>query len=301
MAFTSRLIPSLAVLSLSFATLGCATPRASAETAQAAPNGPALWCAADEDTTIYLFGTVHALPAGVDWFKGPVKQAFDRSDELVTEIALDDTTGMQKLVLDKGMLPEGQNLRDLMSEENRIQYEESLVSLGVPVEAFDRFKPWYAAMTLQLLPILQSGYVQDSGVENVLNGESPAKTHAALETAEEQIDLFDSLSMDQQLTYLDQTVESANEIVPTIDEMVREWLAGDADHLADLLNSEMTDPALYKRLLTNRNAHWADWIDKRLGQPGVVFIAVGAGHLAGKGSVQDQLRKHGIKTKRINE
>ncbi|MXP25238.1 TraB/GumN family protein [Altererythrobacter indicus] len=294
----SRVIPSLVAFCLSFVTMGCVTPQAVAESTA---NGPALWEVSDDDTTIYLFGTVHALPTDVDWFRGPIKTAFDSSDELVTEIALNDTSGMQKLILEKGMLPKGQNLRDMMTPENRIQYEEAMVSLGVPVEAFDHFKPWYAAMTLQVLPILHSGYMQDSGVENVLSGQGTTKKMAALETAEQQLDLFDSLPMQQQLTYLDQTVETASQIVPTIDEMVAEWLAGDADDLAKLLNSEMTDPALYKRLLTNRNAHWADWIAHRMKQPGTVFLAVGAGHLAGKGSVQDQLKKRGIKARRINE
>ena len=56
---------------------------------------------------------------------------------------------------------------------------------------------------------------------------------------------------------------------------------------------------LYNRLLTARNANWAEWIKRRLAQPGKVFIAVGAGHLAGKGSVQDHLKDRGLKVQRI--
>ncbi|MEG8018125.1 TraB/GumN family protein [Sphingomonas sp. LR55] len=37
----------------------------------------------------------------------------------------------------------------------------------------------------------------------------------------------------------------------------------------------------------------------RLGTPGTVFIAVGAGHLAGKDSVQAQLAKLGVKAERV--
>jgi uncharacterized protein YbaP (TraB family) len=81
--------------------------------------------------------------------------------------------------------------------------------------------------------------------------------------------------------------------------MVAEWLKGDAVRLAELLNAEMTDPVLYERLLTARNANWAGWIQSRLAQPGTVFIAVGAGHLAGVGSVQDQLEQRGVKVRRI--
>jgi uncharacterized protein YbaP (TraB family) len=66
-----------------------------------------------------------------------------------------------------------------------------------------------------------------------------------------------------------------------------------------MLNAELDDPVLHKRLLTDRNARWAQWIDGRLKQPGTVFVAVGAGHLAGSDSVQRQLRKRGIKVRRV--
>ena len=58
-------------------------------------------------------------------------------------------------------------------------------------------------------------------------------------------------------------------------------------------------PELNKILLTDRNARWAAWIDKRMETPGTVFVAVGAGHLAGKGSVQEQLKAYRIKAKRV--
>ena len=49
-----------------------------------------------------------------------------------------------------------------------------------------------------------------------------------------------------------------------------------------------------------RNARWADWIRARLRTPGTVFVAVGAGHLAGKDSVLAQLGERGIYSTRLN-
>lgn len=60
-------------------------------------------------------------------------------------------------------------------------------------------------------------------------------------------------------------------------------------------------PELAKVLLIQRNANWAKWIKQRLDQPGTVFIAVGAGHLAGKGSVQDQLKALGVLSERVKQ
>ena len=81
--------------------------------------------------------------------------------------------------------------------------------------------------------------------------------------------------------------------------MVAEWIEGDAVALAELLNAELDDPVLYERLLTQRNANWAGWIEQRLQQPGTVFVAVGAGHLAGRDSVQEQLAQRDVGVERI--
>jgi uncharacterized protein len=84
-----------------------------------------------------------------------------------------------------------------------------------------------------------------------------------------------------------------------LNRMVAEWAEGDADELAVIMNEGMTDPAVAEALLYSRNANWAEWIDTRLDQPGTVFIAVGAGHLAGAKSVQDYLAAKGITTMRV--
>lgn len=261
--------------------------------------GPALWQVADEDTTIYLFGTVHALPEGKNWFDGRIERAFNSADELVTEIDVSSAASSAQALQAASALPEGQTLRALMTDENRQQYEAALVGLGLPVEALDKYEPWFAAMTLSLLPLLRSGYQTQSGVELSLNGRAGDKTRGALETIEQQVDLFDTLPQEAQLAFLDGTVEKLDDATSTLDAMVAEWLEGDALALAGLLNAELTDPVLYDRLLTSRNANWAAWIENRLEKPGTVFIAVGAGHLAGAGSVQEQLKDRGLKVRRV--
>ena len=69
--------------------------------------------------------------------------------------------------------------------------------------------------------------------------------------------------------------------------------------LAALLNEGLTDPVLAKALLYDRNERWAEWIDTRLDEPGTVFVAVGAGHLAGAMSVQDYLTGRGLAVTRV--
>jgi uncharacterized protein YbaP (TraB family) len=180
-----------------------------------------------------------------------------------------------------------------------MKFEETLVSFGVPVEALDNYKPWYAAFVLTNMEAQKAGFDVQSGPETVLAAAAGTRQQAGLETVQQQIDIFDGLPQPEQLAFLNETVATISEAPATLDAYYAKWMAGDADGLAVMLNAELDDPLLHKRLLTDRNARWAQWIDGRLKQPGTVFVAVGAGHLAGSDSVQQQLRKRGIKARRV--
>ena len=298
----------LAAASIALMLQGCATYADDTTVASVAPveqgtgEGPALWKVADEDTTIYLFGTVHALPDGVEWYKGPIETALDSADTLVTEIPADATSdpASQQAIAMQAMLPEGETLRGILGEEQAAKYEAALTGFGLPVNAFDRFEPWFAGMTMAVLPLLKNGWTAESGVENVVETSAgETVTRDALETVEYQIGVFDNLPQETQIEFLMSTIDNIDQLVPLMDEMLAEWVAGDADGLAELMNRSLTDPALAKALLYDRNANWAEWIDQRMDTPGTVFIAVGAGHLAGEKSVQDYLAGRDIAVTRI--
>ncbi len=278
-----------------------AAQTAAATTTAAPTKGPALWKVADADTTIYLFGTVHVLPKEIEWYDATIAKAFEGSDILVTEIPMDPASeaGMQSLVMAKGMLPAGTTLRSLLNPEQTTQYTAALAKLGAPPEAFDPMKPWLVGLTLSLLPVMQSGYDMNSGVEKVLLSKVGNKPTGALETAEFQLGIFDGMTSDAQVAFMMEAANGMDKAKPMLDRMVTEWAKGDADQLAAVMNEGMDDPKVAEALLYSRNANWAEWIDTRLDQPGTVFIAVGAGHLAGAKSVQDLLSQKGIEVTRV--
>ena len=63
---------------------------------------------------------------------------------------------------------------------------------------------------------------------------------------------------------------------------------------------EHASPDTYRMMFTERNVRWADWIRARMRTPGTVFVAVGAGHLAGKDSLLVRLAERGIPSQRVN-
>jgi uncharacterized protein YbaP (TraB family) len=262
---------------------------------------PALWKVADEDTTIWLFGTIHILPAGIDWYAGPVAKALESSDTLVTEIVAADDPAVAAKVGQIALSNPQRNLREQLPADVRKEYEAALTALGLPVSAFDANDPWYAAVVLSTLPVMKEGYDPNHGAETLLAAKAMAKglPQIGLETAEGQLGLFDTLPAETQVTYLREVLKSFPEIGTEIRAMIDAWKDGKADDLAKLMNEEESDPLLMKVLLVDRNKAWAQWIAKRLEQPGTVFVAVGAGHLAGRESVQAQLAAAKIQSKRV--
>ncbi len=292
---------AVAPLALLAANPALAQDHAGHTAAAPAGKGPALWKVADEDTTIYLFGTVHVLPKDLEWYHATIAEAFDSSGTIVTEIPMDAASEAQmaQLTQAKGMLPAGTTLRSLLNAEQTAAYTAAMGKIGIPVEAFDPVKPWLAGLTLSILPLMQQGYDPNSGVEKVLLAKAEGKEKGALETAEFQLGIFDGMTQEAQVAFMMEAATGIDEVKPTLDRMVAEWAKGDADRLAEVMNEGMSDPAVAEALLYKRNANWAEWIDTRLDTPGTVFIAVGAGHLAGPKSVQDYLAQKGITVTRV--
>lgn len=263
---------------------------------------PALWKLSDEDTTIWLFGTMHALKPDLVWFDDAVSEAFAGSDELVIEMLEPDTATMQKVIGTSGIYTDGSTLSQRLSSEQRTHLAEAGASLGIPMQALDRMKPWFAAVTLSAAPLTQLGYDPKAGAEAVLQGSAreQGKTIAGLESFEEQMGFFSTLPEEQQIAFLMDAASSLAEAGEVYAESERAWGVGDVLATERLINEGLQDtPEVYEVLIRGRNREWADWIQTRMEQPGNVFVAVGAGHLAGTDSVQSVLAERGLTVERV--
>ncbi len=262
---------------------------------------PALWVVQDEDTTVYLFGTVHILKPGLTWMDEAIADAFEASDTLVVEMIEPEEAEMMALVNQVAM--DGTSLADRMPEEMRKTYVETLAEMKIAPETFDAYEPWFVAVNLSVIQIMRAGFDPESGSEAVLQklASETDKPVLALETAEEQLAFFDTLTLPQQLAVLQAAIEEMDDAGEQLQELVSAWANGDAERLGELMTDSMKDdPAIEKVLFEDRNDRWADWIAERMESPGTVFLAVGSGHLAGPQSVQVQLAERDITSARID-
>jgi uncharacterized protein len=301
------LIAAALALAPSLACAQAAAPAPAAPSAAApAPlpdADPALWVVRDADTTIYLFGTFHLLD-GRPWFNDEIRTAFDGSDELVLEAVLpEDLASLQPLILQYAVDSQGRTLPSRLDPRQYTALMQALADAGVPPTAFDRFEPWFVSMTLAVLGAQRLGISSAAGPETVLTSAARARhiPIGELEGFELQLRLLDSMPEAMQLEQLSETLREIDAIAGKLAPMLAAWSTGDVERLAALLNEDETeqDRALHRLLFTERNANWARWIRERMARPGTVFLAVGAGHLAGPDSVQAALAAHGLAATRV--
>ncbi len=258
---------------------------------------PALWVARDGDTVIWLFGTVHQLRPGTPWLAGAVADAFAGSDMLVLEIPEPTPDEMAAAVV-KVTPPRPAALPGELDRRLRARAAE----LGFPRNAFDATAPWFAATVLAAQPLAEAGYRSEPAPETLLTtlAERRGKPVTAFETLTQQLGIFAALPQGAQRTMLERTL-TERDPVPAMDRVVATWGRGDMATLDRLLGEDMAKagPAVRTALLDRRNAAWAKTIAGWMDQPGTRFVAVGAGHLTGPGSVQERLRAQGVEVKRV--
>ncbi len=274
--------------------------RATLEAADAAR--PALWRVADDDTTVFLFGTFHALKPQVEWFDGNVLAAYEAADEVALEaIDTQDATLMHQLVMRYAIDPQGRKLSGVISPQSKDRLIEALASLDVSLVSVDAMEPWMATMMLSNLQMIAAGFDATLGVDVRLQREAMRhnKTLIGIESAEAQLKMLDSFPEAQQIRWLDLTLRDWDDGAAKLDELLALWASGNVDGFTKVMVESMKEvPDLVDVLLRDRNEGFAEWIEHRMDEPGTVFFAVGAGHLAGPDSVQDFLRREGISVTR---
>jgi uncharacterized protein YbaP (TraB family) len=268
---------------LAAAALAAATPGSLQPTmSPSAPvqSEPAMFVVRNAGTTIYIFGTFHALDGKVNWLSPRVRDAFESSNELVLET----------------LVPEGPPRPGAPPPPAQLQ------NLSVTPSA-----SFLATTRLAIKAGSSQGMQVGNGADMVLRhiAEEEGKPVEGLETLQAQFNMFmrmppTTAPAPRRGAPIDEGAD-VNELSKSMAEMQSAWERGDQSVFVRMLHQlDLASPDTYRLMFTERNARWADWIRARMQTPGTVFVAVGAGHLAGKDSVLVRLAELGIPSQRVN-
>lgn len=242
----------------------------------------------------YLFATMHVSDPRVVNLPPPVEKAFTDSSQFVMEMLL--TFQAVGLVSRASFFSDGRTLDSVMPAEDyrrlllvlqrRMQLDESVVR---------HMKPW-AVFSLLMMPVEQEAPAA-LDMQLYRRAIKAEKAVAGLETAQEQVDVFDQMSIADQLWLLNQAVGEIEQTDALYPEMLDAYVQGDLAALLSMQQQMMSaesdiDDRLLHRLLTDRNQRMAERMLPYL-QQGDAFIAIGALHLPGRGGVLHLLQQQG--------
>jgi uncharacterized protein YbaP (TraB family) len=270
---------------------------------------PAMWRVKTDHAEIYLFGTLHALPPGLNWRTKAYDVAYAEAKTVWFEAALDgaDPQTLQNMLARYGMDPD-RRLSQKLPPDALAQLERQ-----ADLRRIDHLRPWAAALMLSMQPMLNQGAKVETGADltmtRVARGE--AKTIRTFESLEDQVRVFASLPEVAEVRYLTEVIrERAPPMVttkatpagPSPEDLEQAWMDGDLARLGPALVGGMKadNPGLYDALLKRRNLAWADTLTKELAEgSGVELVNVGALHLVGDDGLPALLAARGFKIERV--
>lgn len=259
-----------------------------------------MWVAADDDTQIYILGTMHALPPGTGWDRGKVARAIADADALILELAPDQLAEaaeeFQRLAPRSEPLAMAERLPPAALAAYRT-FEAG--GDGFDADALD---DWAVMVLMGQRAAQRAALSPAAGVEAGLTARFRAagKPVAGLETAHSQLMLFETLDPATQRALLTRAAEDAGSAIADIRTLTDAWRRGDTATLEALINEDVDAvPAARKAVITDRNRAWSDWISRRMASPGTLLVAVGAGHLVGTDGVPALLAAKGLTVKRV--
>lgn len=258
-----------------------------------------LWELHGKHNTVYLLGSVHILRESDYPLPPPVMDAYAHSSAVVMEINLAEagTEQVQADMLASATLPDDKSLPGIMGKARYARAAGLAHDLGVELSLFDQYAPWFAAEAISQLQLMQLGYQAQSGVEMFFlnRAQNDGKAISGLETVHDQIAIFENMPMDIQATYLVSSLEQAHDLAKMVDSMVRAWAHGDSAWLEAEMNTEFgRDPALYQSVLGSRNRKWLPKVEALLNENQNYLVIVGTGHLVGRESLLELLKRDGI-------
>ena len=265
-----------------------------------------MWQIDGSSNRIYLLGSVHVLRAEDHPIPTAIDEAYQDAEILIMEVDMDDLDPIEMagMVSELGVINDGGSLQEYLGPELYSEAAEYASQLNIPLEMLGATEPWLAAITVEQMMLLRVGFNPQYGIEFHLLAKSgeDEKEIRGFETAREQMEFLDGLSLAAQRSLLIQTFRESLNIEQDLDLLIDAWRHGDVDFLEENLLAEMQKyPELYKTLVVDRNEAWVKEIKGLTAEKDDYLVVVGALHLVGEDGVPALLSEIGISADQLRE
>ena len=263
-----------------------------------------LWELTGTSNHIRVLGSMHFLRAEDYPLHPAITAAFNEADVVLMEIDMDDLDPVEsaRTIASLAQDARGRKLPELLGPKAWRDATAEARKLNLDLTPLTPFEPWYAAVVVTQLRLIQLGFDQSLGVDARITADAQraGKEIRGFETLAGQLGILDALSADAQRVFLQATLEEAGEIAEVADGMIDAWKSGDVSAMdEDMLGSVRDQPEVYRTLIIRRNENFARVIEKLVDDSRDYLIVVGALHLVGPDSVLRMLARDGIRSRQI--
>lgn len=304
-------LKTLAVAATLALAAAAALPVAAADTpATQAPSmhQPLLWKVSDGNNSLYLLGSIHVLKKSDYPLSPDVDAALRDAKTVMFELDFDEMMKPDNLakMQQSFAFEDGRKLGEVLPADTVARLEALFAKTGATLAQVENVEPWALNMQLAMGLMMGMGFDAQAGLDLHLTREAKAagKTLLALETMQDQLDVFEASPESEQIRMLDKFLSDPKETVRKTLAMHADWKAGNAEGLDRALRQSMAaeSPESYRLLNTARNDNWISKLQVRLdahGEGDNTLAVVGAMHLLGADGVVDKLRAKGYRVERI--
>jgi len=267
-----------------------------------------MWSVEKDGRSISIIGSLHMATEDIYPLPSPMLKNFTAAERVLFEVNPLTMDEMFRKKLDEaGRLPRGRKLKDEIPPDMKERLEGTLRRLDLPKNAADEFKPWFAALMISFSATARhhgDTLSMNHGIDRYFIRETrrSGKEMSGLETTDDQLALFTSLSEDLSLEFLDKTLRELDELGPLFNRMIDAWKNGDDDGLWEIVKESFDGyPEVYQEWLVERNRAWLISLEKLFEDDRRAFVVVGAAHMVGPDGLPELLKARGYNVEQAHQ
>lgn len=255
---------------------------------------------------LYLCGTIHILREK-DYPLAPgYEAAYMYSNKLVLELPPGAASGpeLTSRMSQLGMYSADTSLQANVSQETWQAVKKWTAKRGLDMSSMNRYRPWFVALLMTNVEYANLGAKPDMGVDSHFEqrAKQDGKPMEGLETVEFQIQLFASLTDQQQRELLEQTLGEVSGVAQEYEKLIQAWRHGNLNALQEMLYREAEKyPDLLNLFLVARNRAWMERLEPMLKKGEKVMVLVGTGHFTSDTGLIELFRTRGYRVRHYRE
>ncbi|MDF2177114.1 TraB/GumN family protein [Aliiglaciecola sp. CAU 1673] len=257
-----------------------------------------LWRISKDGHELLIGGTIHLLSDAQYPLPEEFEKAYQQASRVVfeTDMVAFKSPDFMQVMLSHLLYQDEGKLAARLHPDTLVRLTQSLKSKSLSPAQWLQFKPAMVSMQLTQIELKRLGF-NAPGVDQHYfeRATKDGKPSLALESPEQQVAYLASMGEGMEDKFILYTLDEIDGLAEEMRVMLQAWQTGDLNVLQSryLVPMKSQYPAVYERLIMQRNHLWVPQIESMLQEPSTELVLVGALHLVGEDGLLAALKSRG--------